>query len=163
MDIYPLTFTPPPLYPYPCRDRNGSLVVVPPDTSLSEHICIPSECPFFSSGCRVEGCLFRPTWMASRISAKTESQIRAGRAYQARMRAQLCNTRGEPLAQTCWNCVQIRYTDGGFVCSLDEKPVTQTAGYMQQKAACDARLFEWRTYLDILPLSRQAQRRIQNV
>jgi len=134
------------LFNYACRDREtGSLYPIPPDRSRKVLYC--PRCAY-----RGPRCLFAPGACAESNPSKEERRKAKRRAAldrrAARLRRRGLNAAGKPLARTCWNCIHIRRTDLGYVCSESLLMRSRNAAEMQQQKACE--LFRLRTEMTIL-------------
>ena len=127
---------------YACREANGSLKPVMSLGERREKYCWH---------CTAPRCLFAP--VDERPGEKNQAKVEAGRSKAVARRAKGLNSSGEPLAESCWNCVSLREVVGeGYVCGweLDEKPFSRwTAEKTRRVEKTGCTRFEIRLVMEI--------------
>lgn len=109
---------------YACREANGSMRALGPGESRKERYC---------PDCTASQCLFTPSSFGGEEEqgkAKVKDEVKMGGNTGRRNRARGLNSRGEPLLESCWNCVHLRQVWGdswGYVCRWEpgEKPMSR--------------------------------------
>lgn len=138
---------------YNCTDKHGSLKV----GSRRELYCPDCDAP----ECLFGGLTFKQVQAGAKppeqkvvSKAKSELYSRSAKRRAANKRAQGLAPSGKPLAETCWNCSNVREDTTGFVCQL--KPLDRPVGkwcVSQRRAermGCGA--FDVRLYVEIRKL-----------
>lgn len=114
--------------------------------------------------CKAKKCLFgisRPRLRAQKKKAVQQKSARKSRAMKEvarRKRARGLDSRGKPLAKSCWNCSHVRRDGvGWYVCRFepDAIPVKRhTMSRARKVAETGCKWFGMRLYPDVLPLKK---------